>query len=200
MLLSLVLIILFMPLVAQTTHQVAVTSNVYTPKELTINAGDEVVWTNTQGHHNVNGSKLFFSGNPESFGNDLGMNWTFKHVFNLPGTYDYQCDPHVAVGMFGKIIVNKNVATSSSLIAEVANQFRLVANRENTSIEIKLPADYSASGLMKVYSITGAVVSEKQFSGNAGSVNYDISWFKKGIYILRLSSGTRTEVFRFIKH
>lgn len=93
-------------LAAQTKHQVAVTNNVFTPANLTITAGDEVVWTNTQGHHNVNGTTATFPSNPASFGNSLGMNWTFSHTFTTPGVYDYQCDPHVGLGMVGKITVN----------------------------------------------------------------------------------------------
>ncbi len=90
----------------QTTHNVAVTSNVFTPSQLTITVGDKVVWTNTQGSHNVNGAKSTFSANPESFGNNVGTGWTYEYTFNTAGTYDYQCDPHAGMGMVGKIVVN----------------------------------------------------------------------------------------------
>ena len=33
------------------------------------------------------------------------MNAPFTHVFTLPGTYNYQCDPHVNMGMVGQITV-----------------------------------------------------------------------------------------------
>ena len=40
-------------------------------------------------------------------GNALaGAPWSFAWVFTMPGTYDYQCDPHVGMGMIGVIIVN----------------------------------------------------------------------------------------------
>jgi plastocyanin len=90
---------------AQTSHNVAVTNNVFTPAQLTINTGDKVVWTNTQGSHNVNGSKSTFASNPESFGNSVGLNWTYEYTFNSAGTYDYHCDPHAGMGMVGKVIV-----------------------------------------------------------------------------------------------
>ena len=32
-------------------------------------------------------------------------NWWYTVVFNTAGTYDYQCDPHVNMGMVGQIIV-----------------------------------------------------------------------------------------------
>ena len=94
----------------QTSHTVNVTSNVFAPDELTVTAGDTVKWTNTQGSHNVNGLKSKFPDNPESFGNDVGTGWVFEHVFAIPGTYNYQCDPHAAFGMTGVIIVQEAAA------------------------------------------------------------------------------------------
>lgn len=90
---------------AQTSHPVAVVNNTFTPKELTIYAGDTVVWRNTQGSHNVNGKKTTFPNNPVSFGNNVGVNWTYSFVFTAAGVYDYQCDPHVDFGMTGKVTV-----------------------------------------------------------------------------------------------
>lgn len=99
---------LLIPAVAQTSHVVEVTSNVFTPDELTVSPGDTVIWVNSQGSHNVNGTQTAFPSNPESFGNNVGTGWTFSHVFTIPGTYDYQCDPHVAWDMTGKIEVKDN--------------------------------------------------------------------------------------------
>ena len=92
---------------AQTSHNVSVTSNVFTPSSLTINVGDTVIWTNTQGSHNVNGTTDDYPNNPESFGNNVGSGWTYEFVFNTAGSYEYQCDPHVNFGMTGTITVNE---------------------------------------------------------------------------------------------
>lgn len=89
-------------------HIVQVTNNVFTPKELKINPGDTVEWKNTQGFHNVNGKQTTYPGNPESFGNSTGSGWTYKFVFTKSGKYDYQCDPHVGLGMVGKVEVAGN--------------------------------------------------------------------------------------------
>ena len=101
----LVLCCLPFALFGQTTHQVEVKNNVYIPAELTINTGDEVVWTNTQGDHNVNATESAFPDNPEYFGNGVSSGWTFSHTFTIPGTYNYQCDPHTRFGMYGVINV-----------------------------------------------------------------------------------------------
>ncbi|MBI1288502.1 MAG: PKD domain-containing protein, partial [Flavobacteriales bacterium] len=91
---------------AQTTHQVSVTSNVFTPADLTIEIGDIVEWNCTQGSHNVDGTQTVFPSNPESFGNSVApATWTYSHTFNTSGFYNYQCDPHAGLGMTGTITV-----------------------------------------------------------------------------------------------
>ncbi|PHI19177.1 hypothetical protein CEQ90_14030 [Lewinellaceae bacterium SD302] len=104
---------------AQTEHMVSVTSNVFTPEVLTIEVGDMVTWTNTQGAHNVNGTQNDFPDNPESFGNDVGVNWTYSFTFTQPGTYDYQCDPHQFLGMVGQVIVEAAGANNTIVINEI---------------------------------------------------------------------------------
>ncbi len=92
-------------LYAQTSHSVAVTSNIFTPKNITVNVGDTVVWTNSNGRHNVNGTQSTYPNNAEFFGNSPASNWTFSHVFTKAGMNDYQCDPHVGFGMIGSVNV-----------------------------------------------------------------------------------------------
>ncbi len=93
------------PVFGSVKHVVSVTNYKFTPNELTISVGDTVEWQNTQGHHNVNGTTVTFPSNPESFGNSEGMSWTYQHVFNTIGKYDYHCNPHYLGGMTGKIEV-----------------------------------------------------------------------------------------------
>ncbi len=90
-----------------TVHNVSVTNNVFTPANLTIQQGDTVLWTNMAGFHNVNGSLATYPSNPVGFSNGAASAsmWTYQFVFNVPGTYDYQCDPHAGVGMVGTITV-----------------------------------------------------------------------------------------------
>ena len=94
---------------AQSKHNIAVINNEFVPSSLTVKPGDTVVWTNTSGYHNVNGTLATYPSNPESFGNSAGMNWVYTFVFNTPGTYNYHCNPHVELGMKGKIIVEETM-------------------------------------------------------------------------------------------
>jgi predicted lipoprotein with Yx(FWY)xxD motif/plastocyanin len=99
----------------QTSHAVSVNNYEFTPSEISINPGDTVIWTNSQGTHNVNGTQSTFPSNPESFGNTVGPGWVYSHVFNIAGNYDYQCDPHASLGMTGKVEVQELSSDSVTL-------------------------------------------------------------------------------------
>jgi len=105
--LSALVLLISVPAMSQVKHLVNVTDFKFTPDELKITVGDTVEWKNTQGYHNVNGTKTTFSSNPESFGNSTGFNWTYKFVFKTIGKYGYHCDPHAEIGMTGKIEVKE---------------------------------------------------------------------------------------------
>ena len=106
---------------AQVAHHVTVTDYQFNPKNLAIDAGDTVIWTNTQGTHNVNGTQTTFASNPESFGNDIGVSWKYTYVFDVTGTYDYQCDPHAEFGMNGQIVVTDVVVTSADITLDFSS-------------------------------------------------------------------------------
>jgi plastocyanin len=88
-------------------HIVEVSSNKFTPADLVINVGESVRWMNVQGFHNVNGSLETYPNNPEGFFNGMASSgdWIFDYTFTIEGVYDYQCDPHVGLGMVGTVTV-----------------------------------------------------------------------------------------------
>jgi plastocyanin len=103
-----------------TVHNVSVGNFFFTPNTLTISVGDTVLWTNTTGTHNVNGSTATFPSNPDSFinGPAASGSWTYQFQFTVQGTYSFQCDPH-AGGMNGTITVNAGTPTTDLLISGV---------------------------------------------------------------------------------
>ena len=102
-----------------TIHSVvANNSNSYVPSVLTISLGDTVEFTNVGGFHNVNATLSTYPNNPQGFGNTVSSsNWSFQHIFTIAGTYNYQCDPHVGMGMTGTIIVNPSSNTVYDIVS-----------------------------------------------------------------------------------
>lgn len=185
----------------QTSHPVAVTDNAFTPKQLTIAAGDKVVWTNTGVHgHNVDGLQTVFASNPVSFGNSVGLGWTYEFVFNTAGTYNYHCDPHAAFGMTGQVIVIPQSSTGVAKLADnSADNFSLYPNPASQYIELMVPSKHHNISSLKVYSITGALIDQKVLSGNTESFRYDISSFKNGIYFMEINSSDQRNILKFLK-
>ncbi len=92
-------------------HIVEVSSNLFTPADITIQVNESVRWMNTGGFHNVNGSTDTYPNNPEGFINGGASSdlWVYDFTFTIPGVYDYQCDPHVGLGMVGTVTVEGDV-------------------------------------------------------------------------------------------
>tara|TARA_B100000886_G_scaffold340379_1_gene309570 strand:- start:5449 stop:6810 length:1362 start_codon:yes stop_codon:yes gene_type:complete len=122
--------ILFLSLISTsvlaTVHQVYSGNLYYSPSELTIHVGDTVVWINDGGTHNVNGNISTVSGesfnNPESFNSPststVGAT-IYTHVFNIEGTYNYDCSvgSHAISGMVGSI----NVVNNETVVDIIVN-------------------------------------------------------------------------------
>ncbi len=133
---------------AQTMINVAPFS--FTPADITISVGETVQWDNTSGTHNVNGSQATYPGNPEDFFSGIAAiaPWTFSHTFNTPGQYNYQCDPHVGMGMIGSITVEAPVLTNALLIAGVFDAQPAAAGTKGIELyALEDIADLSVFGL-----------------------------------------------------
>ena len=96
-------------------HTVTVSNFMFTPRSLTINAGDTVTFTNSGGSHNVNADDSSFRCAHGCDGDGAGGNgnvssaWSFTRTFNTAGTIRYFCEAHGGPGgsgMAGSIIVN----------------------------------------------------------------------------------------------
>lgn len=81
----------------------------FTPRDITIEVGQTVRWTNVEAfeQHNVNGQQALFPCNPVGFYSGLPAfgPWDYDLTFNVPGFYEYVCDPHATHGMQGSVTV-----------------------------------------------------------------------------------------------
>lgn len=102
------LLTLVCSIVSAETIDVAITNFTFTPNDITINVGDTVRWTNTQGTHNVvEDNNVFSSGSPSS------SNFVFERTFNSVEEVLYYCGVHSQPGldinnnMNGRIVVQQ---------------------------------------------------------------------------------------------
>jgi plastocyanin len=76
----------------------------FTPKNVTVKAGDMVTWTNKEGMHTVTADDGSFQ-SP-----NLAANKSYSHTFTRAGTYRYYCSFHGGAGgadMSGVVTVTK---------------------------------------------------------------------------------------------
>lgn len=106
---------------------IGMSAHSFFPEEYHASIGETVTWVNTSSRgHTVtaldnqipDGAAFFATGGYESTneaieawfdrgGGRLDAGETFSHTFDLPGTYEYYCIPHVASDMFGTVVVDE---------------------------------------------------------------------------------------------
>jgi plastocyanin len=78
---------------------VSVSSNVFSPADASIAQGEKVIWTNTEGSHNVR----FDDGSFEMPPQPTSGAWSVERTFNQVGNFTYFCEAHF--GMTGIVRV-----------------------------------------------------------------------------------------------
>lgn len=188
-LLSFLFLIITMHLSAQITHDLNWEIGIGTNIDLTIDIGDTVRWTWTDGApHTVTS----FPGSTETFnsGNLTGNGQTFSHTFTQEGSNPYRCVIHPAT-MAGTITVNPALG-----IEDISfNNFSISPNPAKNFIKIQLPGFISEAKII-FFDVLG-----KQIYGTNNVVNtpIDISSWSSGLYFVKVSSQNKIKTKRFIK-
>ncbi|MCZ4407671.1 T9SS type A sorting domain-containing protein [Cryomorphaceae bacterium 1068] len=166
---------------AQTTHNVTVFNFGFDPEVLTIDQGDIVIWTNTEGFHNVDGNTETFPNNPVAFGNEASSElWTYQFTFENVGNYDYQCAIHPAL-MSGTVIV-QGVNSTDDKEKQIMRAFPVPAK---DFVVINGLEDFPGKSQLVVFDITGKKTMEKLVSANE---QINVSSLRAGIYLFNLTT------------
>ena len=164
---------------AQTTHEVSVFNFGFDPATLEIQAGDIVRWINSEGTHNINGNVSDFPENTESFGNEIGSNWSYEYQFNNSGTFNYNCILHAQ--MQGEVIVT-GVNNTDDKESGVLTAYPTPADHFVTISGLEM---YPGKSQLIVFDITGKKAMETLISANE---QVDISSLNPGVYIFNLTT------------
>ena len=95
------------------TFDVKAQVTAYAPLVLFINPGDEVTWSNMNGHDTQNVEGMIPEG-AKPWHSAMGEN--YSHTFTVEGVYFYKCTPHWGTGMGGVIVVG-NPTNLDAIIA-----------------------------------------------------------------------------------
>jgi plastocyanin len=84
----------------------ATAANKFEPATIQVNVGGTVTWTNEGGFHTVTGGSGGSQDPASPINGQLqSAGQTYAVTFDKAGTYDYFCQPHLSVGMVGKVVV-----------------------------------------------------------------------------------------------
>jgi plastocyanin len=181
-----------------TIHEVIVSNGKFTPKDLIIKAGDAVKWMQVEGAHNVNGSQETYPDNPESFknGDAASGDWTYSFQFSMPGTYDYQCDPHAQFGMVGTVTVTGT--TNIEGLVDKNTKLLSYPNPTENILFFKLEENFGKEITINIYNLAGSLV--KSINTEVSETNkIDSSELIAGYYQLQIVTDNKRYQSKFIK-
>ena len=168
------------------THEVLVSSNVFTPNSLVIEAGDTVRWRNIGGGHNVfasNGSFRCAEGCESEGGNgDPSTNfWISEVTFREIGTVAYICQPHVGFGMVGSItVIEPQSVTVHEVHATTTNGFEpddLTIQRGDV---VRFIND---GGAHNINAVDNSLICSEACAGDGTNFDSDPTGFPWDIYV-----------------
>jgi plastocyanin len=198
----------------------------FAPKNVTVNVGDKVTWTNTGSNaHNVvfdaSGQKV--GGDPVTH-SPSATPWTDDFTFTKAGTFQYYCEEHGdkgGVGMTGKVTVVDPNAPPDTKPPNITNlrakpksfctNKSETCDKRGTVIKFKLSERAKVTADIKRKNAnTGPVVifTNKQKKAGKHEIKYSGKGLKPGKYVLRLrardAAGNTSKPFKtdvkIVKH
>ncbi|MEM9170317.1 MAG: pseudoazurin [Pseudomonadota bacterium] len=96
---------------------------VYVPRVLSVKPGDTITFISSDPGHNTQSTNGMIPDGAESWKSKAGQD--FSVTLTEPGIYGYNCQPHVAAGMVGLIVVEGEGKTANLEAAKSVNQIGL---------------------------------------------------------------------------
>lgn len=190
-------LLLYIPMVVfsqtvqgQNAHLITMTSaDKFSPANLTVNAGDLVVWRNDDTYNHTSTSGLYCTANGLWNSGVLVSGATFNRVFSKAGTFPFHCAMDCGYGMIGTITVQV-VAGNRKQSASI-NDFKLFPNPVGTSeAYIELDLVRSSEVRIELADLLGktihSVLLEDQLPEGKSTVSFDVSGLSEGLYLCKI--------------
>ncbi len=182
-----------------TIYTVNVEDFEFSPADLTINLGDQIMWMwdNSGGQHTTTSTTIPVGA--ASWDQVISQSsQMFTYTPTVPGSYDYICVYHQSMGMIGHFHVS-GVGIESVIPAAVLSIKGAYSTGESITIKYGLPQTQNVS--MRIADMLGKTVNVF-FSENKSAGTYDdtysIAGLRNGIYFLELKSDNATVTKKII--
>jgi plastocyanin len=165
----------------------------FSPATITVNAGDTVSFSLGAIHNIAEVSQATFTANgntqlPGGFFTPSGGGLVFTASLT-PGTHWYVCQPHAAMGMKGKIIVQ-----GAAGIAENLLQASISVYPNPTTSKVTVIFNEVISGKLQLSNSLGEVLEQTQI--NASVLTLDLGDRPKGFYFITVSDESGNKAIR----
>ncbi len=172
-------------------HVISQNGSTFEPALVNCAVGDIIRWEWSSGSHNTISATV-----PEgasSWNAPLNSaNPSFEYTVLIPGSYGYYCSFHVQSQMVGAFIASGTVGVKPVL---TSNPELIVGVEIGTRIiHVRLSDASPAAMAIRVYDLTGrkvATIFDGQLADNSQDWTLDANGWERGIYFVRLESGTK---------
>jgi len=84
---------------------------------------------------------------------------------------------------------------------KITNEMQITPNPVSDEIEISMNNEIAEIGMIEIYDYLGIKQMEidEILSGTSGSVKINVSSLTKGIYFLKINSGNKYQMLKFVK-
>ncbi|MGE5681421.1 MAG: T9SS type A sorting domain-containing protein [Bacillota bacterium] len=185
---------------SQRNFTIQVANFSFTPKDITITAGDTVTFVWISGSHTTTSDS---TSGPDSWNSEINSSVpVFKKVILYPGLHRYYCIPHGGpngAGMSGTITAAANptdvASDRSSLLAYDLEQNYPNPFNPSTRISYSIPENNLVT--LKVFNLLGEevaiLVNEFKSKGNY-TIDFNAGGLSNGIYFYQLKAGNYVSV------
>lgn len=172
------------------THLIQVEDNEFNPSNLSVAVGDTVkwFWDNSAGDHTTT-SAIIPAGALSWDAAINGTSQTFTYVVTKPGSYDYICSFHAAMGMIGHFNATGGTGVLQENISLAVNINYL---KESSQININYSLIEGTPIIISLFDISGSRIHEIDLSFQLpGSYSETLKLESPltGIYILTFTTG-----------
>jgi plastocyanin len=167
------------------TFNVSITDDVFTPQNLSISTGDEVIWTNNGSNAHTSTSGSGCSPNSAWDSGTLMSTNTFSHTFSSAGSFPYFCTFHCGSGMTGTITVT---GTTGIFNSKNSSSLTIFPNPFTDLITLSVNQGNNNVTKIKIMDALGKEVKNIEASSGQSSYSLDLSDLQPGMYFCNLYS------------
>ena len=156
-----------------------------------ISAG--TAWTNVS--FNIDEASMFSAGDPSELVSDILTDVTIIKIFSNDGTIlpEYQGDNEVLFSDYDNITASSSLSVADFM---AASEFTISPNPSRNKLNVKL-SNYNESLKLEVFDVLGKKIHMSKVTNLETTVN--VSNWKSGVYLVKLSNDNVSQTKRFIK-